>query len=653
MTTIRQKFFLAIALMFLILGGTFVFTGYTMIRSIVIKEAQDHVQSALGVAWFQYRTRLDDITRILQLIGGKTEVLNALKSKDDTWITSRLELLMKQYDLDFITLVDREGKVFARSRHPHNRGDMAHMDGILAGAMKGKETKGTVVIPKELLEMEGEGLVQKAFLELVPTPKAKITPLKFIDSGMARKAGIPIWDRNEQIGIIYGGVLLNRNYAVVDRIQETVFHEKEYEGRQLGTVTIFQWDARIATTVRNKDGTRAIGTRVSSEVYDRVLENGLPWLEKAFVVRDWYLSAYEPIFDPERNIIGIIYVGVLEKKFADYQKSLLYRFLLTAGIGVLAAFILSFMLLSGFVRPINRLASASAQVAGGQFPSKIKEEKFYKETYDLTRAFNLMVQYIRERDETLHKLNADLTRINEELMNQNKNYMELLGFVVHELKSPINSITLGLSTMISQSIGHLNEKQKRAAQIIMNNAAYLNTMIRNYLDLSRIEKGELSVSHSKGLLKEEIIEPIKFQLVSQLEAAQMTIIDNVPKGIEVESDVDLMKVVMNNLLGNATKYGRPDSTIKIFFQDLSDVIQIGVWNEGQGIPTANIEKLFTKFTDMVAKDRMGKRGTGLGLFITKEIIEKHGGTIWAESEEGKWIQFNFRIPKTQKVKKDV
>jgi two-component system, NtrC family, sensor kinase len=370
------------------------------------------------------------------------------------------------------------------------------------------------------------------------------------------------------------------------------------------------------------------------------------------VVRDWYLSAYEPILDPERNIIGIIYVGVLEKKFADYQQSLLYRFLLTAGIGVLVAFALSSMLLSGFVRPINRLASASAQVAEGQFPSKIREEKFYKETYDLTRAFNLMVEYIRERDETLRKLNADLTHINEELMNQNKNYMELLGFVVHELKSPINSITLGLSTMMSQSMGSLNDKQKRAAEIIMKNAAYLNTMIRNYLDLSRIEKGELSVSCSKALLEEEIIEPIKFQLVSQLEAAHMTIIDDVPRGIEIESDVDLMKVAMNNLLGNAAKYGHPGSAIKIFFQDLGHAIQVGVWNEGQAIPAANTEKLFAKFTDMVAKDRMGRRGTGLGLFITKEIVEKHGGTIWAESEEGKWIQFTFRIPKTQKIKED-
>jgi len=414
-------------------------------------------------------------------------------------------------------------------------------------------------------------------------------------------------------------------------------------------VTIFQWDTRITTTVRNEDGTRAIGTRVSSEVYDRVLENGLAWLGRAFVVRDWYLSAYEPILNPEGKIIGIIYVGILEKKFADYQQSLLSRFLYTAGAGVLAALILSYVLLTGFVRPIKRLAHASQQVAEGHFPSKIQEERGYKELYDLTRTFNVMTLSIRERDERLRQMNTDLIRINEELENQNRNYMELLGFVVHELKSPINSITYGISAITDQSIGHLSDRQKKVAQIVIRNAEYLDEMIRNYLDLSRIEKGELAISFNKVLFEGEIIQPIKDQLASQLEASQINIVDEVPKGIEVECDAELMKVVMNNLLSNAVKYGRSNSEIKILFQDLNDVIQIGVWNEGQGIPAGNIERLFIKFTDLGSKDRMGKRGTGLGLFITKELIERHGGTIWAESEEGKWAQFNFRIPKSQKA----
>jgi signal transduction histidine kinase len=102
---------------------------------------------------------------------------------------------------------------------------------------------------------------------------------------------------------------------------------------------------------------------------------------------------------------------------------------------------------------------------------------------------------------------------------------------------------------------------------------------------------------------------------------------------------------MNNLLGNAIKYGAADRQIEIQFEALGEWIQVGVWNEGPGIPAANVEQLFCKFTDFVSKDRTGRKGTGLGLFITREIIERHGGTVWAEGEEGKWIRFSFRIPK--------
>jgi two-component system NtrC family sensor kinase len=631
--------------MFSLLGGSFAFLGYTMIRSIVLKEAQNHVESALRVAWSEYFHKLDDITRILQLIGGKSVLLQALKQKDAASITPRLEILMKQYGLDFITVLDQKGRVFTRARYPYHRDDQAYMDGVILGALRGKETKGTVVIPCEALDAEGDGLVRKVFLELVATPKAKLTPFKFIDSGLVLKAGIPIWDGNEQIGLVYGGILLNRNYEVVDRIEQTVFQKDKYNGRRLGTVTVFQWDTRITTTVRNGDGTRAIGTRVSSEVQNRVLENGLPWYGKAFVVRDWYLSAYEPILSPEKDIVGIIYVGVLEKKFIDYQKSLLAQFLLTAGLGILGVFIISYLLFSSFVRPINRLARATEEVAEGQFPSNIPEEKVYREVHACTQAFNVMVQNIRERDEKLHKMNADLSYINEELKSQNRNYMEILGFVAHEIKSPINSITYGLSAMTNQAIGELNDKQQELSKIIFRNAEYLTTMIRNYLDLSRIEKGELMVDVSNVLFEEEVIQPLKVQLTAQLEALEMSIVDTVPVGLAMECDRDLMKVVMNNLISNAIKYGRPHTEIKILFHDQGDVVQVGVWNEGQGISAADSEKLFKKFSTLASKDRMGKKGTGLGLFITREIIERHGGTVWVGSEEGKWVQFNFRIPK--------
>jgi signal transduction histidine kinase len=645
MASLRQKSLMILLAMFIALGGSFLASGYTLIRSIVLKEANDYVESALRVAWSEYEHRLTELQLILQLIGSKTLLIDALKKGDDTAITARLNALMQQHQLDFMTVLNRDGSVFIRAREPHRRGDVGFMDGILTDALRGKEVSGTLLIPPEILELEGAGLVAKARLDTVPTPMSKGTTAGPMNAGMALKAAVPVWDGSQQIGVVYGGVLLNHHDALVDEIRQTLFLDRTYDGRFLGAVTVFQGDTRIATTLRNADGSRAVGTTVSREVYEQVFEKGQPWLGKAYVVDDWYLAAYEPIYDPGQHIIGLLYVGVLEKKFSDYQKSLLGQFAATGLAGTLAALILSYILLARFVGPVNRLAHAVEQVSEGRFPAGIPEERRFREMYHLTRAFNTMVQQIQERNDQLGKMNVELSGMNRDLQRQNKNYMELLGFVVHELKTPINSITFGLSAMMATSVGGLNEKQRQLADVIMRNAAYLNAMIRNYLDLSRIEKGELTIHPSRVLLKEDVIEPIQYQLGPQLATSRMAIWNQVPAGVAVEADLDLLRVVMNNLLGNAVKYGGSDSQIQVRFQDLGEWIQVGVWNAGPGVPAANVEQLFNKFTDFASKDRAGRRGTGLGLFITRNIIERHGGAAWAEGEEGRWICFSFRLRK--------
>ncbi|MBN2831265.1 MAG: cache domain-containing protein [Candidatus Omnitrophica bacterium] len=114
---------------------------------------------------------------------------------------------------------------------------------------------------------------------------------------------------------------------LVDKINELVFGNEVYKGKPVGTVTIFQDDIRISTNVLNDKGERAVGTRVSKEVYDRVVIKGISWKDRAFVVTDWYFTTYEPIKDISGNIIGILYVGILEKPYADLKIAFFCRFL--------------------------------------------------------------------------------------------------------------------------------------------------------------------------------------------------------------------------------------------------------------------------------------------------------------------------------------
>jgi two-component system NtrC family sensor kinase len=159
------------------------------------------------------------------------------------------------------------------------------------------------------------------------------------------RSAYPILDFNGKvIGVLTGGVLLNRNYEIVDRIKNIVFKDAQYKGKEIGTATIFLGDLRISTNVMDKEGNRAIGTRASREVYEQVLGKGTPWIHRAFVVDEWYITAYEPIRDVQDKIIGMLYVGMLESKYALMKERLILLFFFFSMSGMLIALTVSFLL---------------------------------------------------------------------------------------------------------------------------------------------------------------------------------------------------------------------------------------------------------------------------------------------------------------------
>ena len=144
---------------------------------------------------------------------------------------------------------------------------------------------------------------------------------------MLLAAAVPVFQGHEVVGVLVAGELLNRRNAFVDEIKSDVFLGQVFSGRSIGTVTVFQGDLRIATNVLNADGTRAIGTRMSEPVYERVVVGGGIWAAPAFVVNDWYITAYRPIRDPDQKIIGALYVGLQRAPFTNQRYTVTLVFL--------------------------------------------------------------------------------------------------------------------------------------------------------------------------------------------------------------------------------------------------------------------------------------------------------------------------------------
>jgi two-component system NtrC family sensor kinase len=317
----------------------------SLVTNQIIFEAQERVKEHLSTARWVYESKVRDIDRTIRWTSIRHVLKRGLKEKDISSIKNELFGLMTEEELNFLTLVDRKGTVIFRFHNPKVSGDSLIHDLFVKGALEKKAISGTQVLSGDELVREGESLAQMAMIPSVPTPKERPTKKVEETSGMVLKSAYPVIDFNgEVLGVLTGGVLLNRNYEIVDRIKNIVFKGAKYKGKEIGTATIFLGDLRISTNVMDKEGNRAIGTRAMKEVQEQVLGKGAPWIHRAFVVDDWYITAYEPIQDIQDKIVGMLYVGMMESKYAVMKERLILLFFLFSMTGMLVALTVSFLL---------------------------------------------------------------------------------------------------------------------------------------------------------------------------------------------------------------------------------------------------------------------------------------------------------------------
>jgi len=254
--------------------------------------------------------------------------------------------------------------------------------------------------------------------------------------------------------------------------------------------------------------------------------------------------------------------------------------------------------------------------------------------------FSALEMKNKELEETTRKLEQS----NSELKALNRQYLNMLGFVSHELRSPLISI-LGFAELLDENLlGTLSNEQKKAVQIIMRSSRNLIEMIRNYLDLSKIEQGELKMEKRPLEFIGTILKPTLEEMDEQFKKKNMSVwVDSNQEEVWLFADEKLLRIVMVNILSNAVKYGEKDGDIHIEFSIMNNELEVRVTNTGRGVEEDEVGKVFDKFTQLDSYDTKVGKGSGLGLYNTKYIIEKHGGTIWAESEFQKWFRIVFRL----------
>jgi signal transduction histidine kinase len=198
----------------------------------------------------------------------------------------------------------------------------------------------------------------------------------------------------------------------------------------------------------------------------------------------------------------------------------------------------------------------------------------------------------------------------------------------------------------------INFKQTKAMDSVARNLDYLDVTVKNFLNLSRIEKGDVQLNKTSLLIKEDIFEPAVDAFLKQATERQVSLINNIQPGLKIDADLNLFQVAANNLIGNAVKYAVSPGKVVLSSQLGDNYIEIEIYNDGVPLTDSQKDKLFKKFSRLDSAAGKKIQGTGLGLFITREIIQRHGWEIWVEAKE-KGNTFKLKLKREELIVKSV
>ncbi|MFA4956528.1 MAG: ATP-binding protein [Candidatus Methanoperedens sp.] len=249
------------------------------------------------------------------------------------------------------------------------------------------------------------------------------------------------------------------------------------------------------------------------------------------------------------------------------------------------------------------------------------------------------------RDITERKKAEKLRIENERLEAADKAKSEFLANMSHELRTPLNS-SIGFSELLKQGMaGELSEKQKHYVDNILTSNQFLLTLINDILDISKIEAGKIELVPDKMSVPLTIKETLSLIKEKAMMHNLLLKTEFDPELDFIEADKQRFKQILFNLLSNAIKFSKEEGgTITITAKKEGAMANISVSDTGIGIKEESIVKLFHKFEQLESGIGQKYGGTGLGLAITKQLVELHGGRIWAQSRYGEGSTFTFTIP---------
>ncbi len=301
------------------------------------------------------------------------------------------------------------------------------------------------------------------------------------------------------------------------------------------------------------------------------------------------------------------------------------------GVGagtVFLALFLGFVLSWSLIWPIQRIGGRLAAIASGDFSGRVD---------------------VANRDElgtlatNVNRMNDELRRVYRELESASRHKSEFLANMSHELRTPLNAI-IGFSQVLRERMfGEINEKQREYLEDILSSGNHLLSLINDVLDLSKVEAGQIELEINRFSLREALERGLVMVRERATKDGVQLVLELDPAAEVVEGDERRIRQVIFNLLSNAVKFTPPGGRVELKSARHDGEVRVSVTDTGPGIAAEDQERIFEEFQQTEAG--AGQReGTGLGLALSKRLVELHGGRIWVDSEPGEGSAFVFTLP---------
>ena len=676
-SSLRNKLLLLTLLPLILTAFGFVIMAAYWASSYTDRQLYMKVSADLAVAQGTLDIMQQEQLNALNQLAGSYEFRTNLQLGDQRSIQVQMLEIQSSRGLDFLRFLPNEQ--IEDIRDPS-------LTSLLPRLYKGEQLKGLTVLNAHMLDQIDPNLEKKTQIPLTDTPRAIPSDRSVEDNAMVFRALLPVKDEfGELIGILDSGKILNKTTYAVDTIRDLVYGPGTLPEDGIGTVTLFLDDVRISTNVPQKQSAephkemslqeRAIGTRVSAEVHKHVMRQGLKWIDRAFVVNDWYISAYQPLRDLNGKRIGMIYTGFTEAPFSKIYYKTLFESASLIGLIMLVSGCVILIHTRRLLNPLSRIHSVVTSVREDEsIQPRIGQLDTTDELVDLARQFDSMLDLLESREQEILHGRDQLERTVEKRTRSLKNRTEALkqhirmlktarkklldneklavlgeltAGIAHEINNPA-AVILGNIDLLIAELGDNVEPAREEVDMMIRQVYRIQTLINNLLQYSRPDRHIDSYDNHQV---NPLVEDTLFLVSHALEKQKVTIKKYLNASCPIEVNYQQLQQVLVNLIINASHALTGPGKVQLYTEDwieedVTKGVIIRVKDRGKGINEENIKHIFDPF--FTTKES----GTGLGLSVSYGIIRRHGGDIEVSSTPGEGSVFSVYLLRQAKTSVD-